>query len=214
MEVYMTQKPHYFGQTIYFSLWIVLAISFMAANRVDVTRYSPYQMLVWEIKANEGYRSWWYPDGHHYVNGKRKKSHSIGFGWNDIGGTRRGQIKKYTADGKVTYSEAMQITLNEINKWGRLHSDPYRNLALQLYSYNCGKITSGSRLGKCHGGSKVRGKRCGHPNYKVRKQHNRRREYELALWNHDWMLIQKYTEDNKAHQNKYNVKLKQSGKYQ
>lgn len=214
MEVYMIQKPNYFGNTAYFILWAVVAISFMAANRVTITRYSPYQMLVWEIKANEGYRPWWYPDGYHYVDGHRKRSYSIGFGWNDIGGTRRNQIKRYTADGTVTYSEAMQITLFEINKWGRLHSDAYRNLALQLYSYNCGKITSGSRLGRCHNGAKIRGKRCGHPNYDVRKQHNRRREYELALWNHDWISIQKYTEYNKAHQTRYNVKLKNRGQYQ
>lgn len=207
----MTRKIK-FGDVVYISLWIILSASFIAANRVDVKRYSPYQMLVWEIKANEGYRSWWYPDGRARIGNQWRPSHSIGFGWNDYGGTRRGQIKKYTADRKVTYDEAMKITLSEIQSWGQLNPDKYRNLALQLYSYNCGKISSGKQLGKCHGGINVRGKRCGSSDASVRMRHNRRREYELALWNHDWVKIQEFTENNQAHQLKYNVKLKKAGK--
>lgn len=182
-----------FGNVMYIALWIIVAYLFMAANRVHVKRYPIYSMLVWEIKANEGYRSWWYPDGRHKINGCWRKSHSIGFGWNDIGGTRRNRIKQYTNDGKVTYNEALKITIAEIQKWGKLHNDPYKNLALQLYSYNCGPIKSGSKLGKCHGAKWG----CGHKNPRVRSAHNRRRKFEMALWNKDWRLIQHYTEENR-----------------
>ena len=175
----------------------------MAANRVKVKRYPIYSMMVWEIKANEGYRSWWYPDGRHKINGRWKKSHSIGFGWNDIGGTRRNRIKQYTNDGKVTYNEALNITLAEIQKWGKLHDDPYKNLALQLYSYNCGPINKGSKLGKCHGAKWGCGHKCAnngrgkHRCESVRKAHSRRRKFEMALWNKDWRLIQQCTEENR-----------------
>lgn len=184
--------------TLFFILsWLLFAIFFMSANRVHVKKYSPYQLLSWEIKANEGYRSWWYRDGYDKKQGKPR--YSIGFGWNDCGNiSRRNSIKKYTADGKVTYSEALEITLRQINSYGKLHADPYKDLALKLYSYNCGRITSGKSLGKCHNGKNSRNKRCGHPNPDVRKHHNARREYELALWRHDWVNIQDRTEENIA----------------
>lgn len=189
-------KPKY-SNFIFYSSWIILMIIIMSANRVEVKRYSPYQMLVWELKANEGYRSWWYKDG--YDHKTKRTRYSIGFGWNDCANTaRRNSIKKYTADGKVTYSEALEITLNQIKSYGQLHSDPYKNLALQLYSYNCGRTTSGKSLGKCHRGKNIKNKRCGHPNPAVRKHHNKRRELELALWRHDWINIQARTEENAA----------------
>lgn len=174
-------------QFFYVSSWLVFAAIFLAANRVRIP-YTPYQILVWEIKANEGYRSWWYPDG--YVRSKR--AYSIGFGWNDQGNRRRHEIKEFTKDGQVTFQEATQITLREIEKYGRLHSDPYKNLALQLYSYNCGLTTNPRKLGGCCGIKN----RCGHRNVDVRKSHNRRRKFELALWNHNVERIIKYTKDN------------------
>lgn len=195
-------KPKY-SNVIYIFSWILVSIFFIAANKVDVKKYTPYQILVWEIKANEGYRSWWYRDGRAKIKGTWKPSYSIGFGWNDYGGTRRNKIRKYTSDGKVTYDEALKITLSEISKWGKLHNDPYKNLALQLYSYNCGYTTNGGNLGRCHGGKHGCGHSCknngkgGHKCKNVRKSHTRRRRCELALWNHDWRLIQKYTEENR-----------------
>lgn len=169
------------------AICIVCAI-FLAANRIK-NSYTPYQMLVWELKANEGYRSWWYRDG--VVRGK--KAYSIGLGWNDQGTRRRNEIKKYTADGKVTFQEALEITLIEVAKYGRLHADPYKNLALQLYSYNCGLTKTGKKLGKC-----CKGKRgCGNYRSDIREAHNRRRKFELALWNKDIPTIIKYTEENR-----------------
>ena len=194
-------------RVIYYLMWIMFISIFIAANKTDIKKYSPYTVLAWEIKANEGYRSWWYPDGHFIVNGKRKNSFSIGFGWNDLGTTRRHEVKQYTADGKVTIDEAWAITLKEINKWPRFHNDDYKNLAMQLYSYNCGRIRSSSQLGKCHNGTNARNKRCGHwckSNGKnghkcinVRKAHNVRRELELALWKHDWIAIYNRSEENR-----------------
>ena len=201
----MTLKNVRYGDVIYISLWLLLAITFTAANKIPVKKYTPYQLLVWEIKANEGYRSWWYKDGK-TIDGRQR--YSIGFGWNDLGGIRRHEIAKYTKDRHVSYSEAMEITLLEIKKKGTFNSDPYRNLAMQLYSYNCGTIKSASQLGRCHGGAKIRGKRCGHPSAKVRIAHNRRREYELALWNHDWVLIQQYTEENRKKVSNQIIKYK------
>lgn len=196
-------KPKYFIGIRVLS-WIAVAVIFLAANHNPTQRYSPYQVLVWEIKANEGYRSWWYQDGSARINGKRRISHSIGFGWNDYGGTRRDRIKKYTRDGKVTYKEALDITLLELSRYGKLHSDPYKDIALKLYSYNCGKIKSGNQLGRCHNGKNAYGKRCGYTcldkrkQQKVRTAHNRRREFELALWRHDWKKIAEFSEMNKA----------------
>lgn len=193
----MMPKPN-FSSIAYYSLWAIVAALFMAANRVEVKKYTPYQLLVWEIKANEGYRSWWYRDGSAIIDGKRRASHSIGFGWNDCGGTRRSRIKEFTRDGKVTYEEALQITLNELGRYGKLHSDPYTDIAMKLYAYNCGKITSPKQLGKCHNGTNVKNKRCGDPRPNVRKAHNRRREFELALRNHNWQLIHEFTERNRS----------------
>ena len=161
---------------------VALIILFMSANKYS-PKYSLYQIKVWELKANEGYEPWWYPDG----NG-----HSIGFGWNDCAGKRRHEIRKYTKDGKVTYDEATEITLNEIQKYGTLNSDPWKNTALQLYSYNCGLTKSGARLGKCCGGRWM----CGSRNLDIRKSHSRRRKFELALWNKDFDYIYKETEKN------------------
>ena len=187
----------------YFVLLFGVIFLLINANKMEKLEYTPYQMLIWEIKANEGYRDWWYKDGH--VKGKQ--AYSIGFGWNDQGGVRRKEIAKFTSDRKVTFQEATQITLKEIQKYGTLHPDPLRNLALQLYSYNCGLVKTGSKLGKCHDGKWG----CGSPNADIRKAHNRRRMYELALWKHDLVNIQKYTEANKDRLTTYISKLKQRG---
>ena len=85
----------------------------LSANHVKMPG-SPYELMVWELKAGEGYRSWWYPDG--WVRGK--KAYSIGFGWNDQGRRRRAEISKYTNDGEVDFGEALQISLYEISKYG------------------------------------------------------------------------------------------------
>lgn len=161
----------------------------LAANRQGKLPYSTWQIRSWEIKANEGYRSWWYKDG--IVRGKQ--SYSIGFGWNDQG-CRRKEIAQFTKDGKVTYDEATEITIREIQKYGTLHKDPLKNLALQLYSYARGLTKDGRKLGKCCGGKSG----CGHRNRDIRKSHNPRRQFELALWNHDFNAIRVRTDANKA----------------
>jgi hypothetical protein len=185
------------------SLVLCTLFLFVNANTIPKIKYTPYQMLVWEIKANEGYRSWWYPDG--YVRGRR--AYSIGFGWNDLGNRRRGEIAQYTKDRKVTFDEAMEITLKEISKYGQLHKDPYKNLALQLHSYNCGPTTKGSDLGHCCGAKKG----CGSSSADVREQHNARRRFELALWNHDVLNITIRTEANRNKLQTYLQILKSRG---
>lgn len=159
------------------------------------SKYSPYELLVWEIKANEGFVPHWYPDGLVYNRKLKRKiqSYSIGFGWNDQG-CRRYEAKPFlNSNGKITYDKATQLTLYEIKKYGKLHSDPLKNLALQLYSYSRGMIKSGKQLGHCCGASYM----CGNKNKNVRKAHNRRRKFELALWNHDYALISSMADDNK-----------------
>lgn len=186
-------------------LVIGIFLLFMNANRSPKIKYTPYEILVWELKANEGYRSTWYRDG--FVNGK--KAYSIGFGWNDQGQRRRHEIREFTRDGKVTFEEATQITLLELKKYGTLHNDPYRDLALKLYSYNCGLTKEGRKLGKCHGGSRG----CGHRDADVRAAHNRRRKFELALWKHDFPTVLAYTETNRDKLHNYIAQLKQRGQY-
>lgn len=175
---------------IYITSLLIFAIILLAANKVERVEYSPYQILVFELKANEGYRNWWYKDGR--VNGKQ--AYSIGLGWNDQGSwTRRKEIAKFTQDKKVTLDEAVQISLMEIKKYGRLHKDPYKNLALVLHSYNCGLTTSGKELGKCCGAAKG----CGNANKNIKKSHNGRRKFELALWNRNMSYISERTEENR-----------------
>lgn len=170
--------------TLIYSIGVcAILFIFMAANSYT-PKYTPYEILVWELKANEGYRSWWYKDG---------AGHSIGFGWNDCGGVRRKEIAQYTKDGKVTYAEATTITIKELEKYGKLNNDPWKNLALKLYSYNCGPTKAGSRLGKCCGGKWL----CGNRSPNIRKSHTRRRKFELALWKHDVDYVYRETEKNK-----------------
>ena len=178
---------------------------FMNANKCPRIKYTPYQILAWELKANEGYRPTWYRDG--FVNGR--KAYSIGFGWNDQGQRRRHEIREFVRDGKVTFEEATEITLMELRKYGTLHNDPYRDLALKLYSYNCGLTKDARRLGKCHGGRNG----CGHKDANVRKAHNRRRKFELALWKHDFGTVLNYTEENRDKLRGYIAQLKQRGQY-
>ena len=162
----------------------------VAANRPTTNtklKYTPYEIMVWELKANEGYRSWRYADGH--VRGRQ--SYSIGFGWNDQG-RRRHEIKKYTADGKVTFNEATEITINELNKYGTLHKDPLKNIALKLYSYARGFTKDSRKLGGCCGWSKG----CGNASKSIKKSHNRRRKFEVACWKKDYATINRMTEEN------------------
>lgn len=189
----MPVKPLFTISSIAF---LFIANSTFIGNKTNIleddgssSKYTAYQVLIWEIKANEGHRSWWYKDG--IVGGKQ--SYSIGFGWNDQGSSkRRKEISKYTSDGKVTPDEATSITLYEIDKYGKLDQDPFRNNALRLYSYSRGLIKSGSRLGGCcgfrHG--------CGSKNKNVRIVHKRRRKLELAMWDHDYATINQMTEEN------------------
>lgn len=166
-------------------------VALVAANKPiknEKLKYSPYQIMVWEIKANEGYRSWWYKDG--MVRGKQ--AYSIGFGWNDQGCRRRNEIKEFTKDGKVTFNEATTITIKELDKYGRLHKDDLKNNALRMYSYARGLTKNGSSLGKCCNASWG----CGNPDKNIRKGHNRRRRFELACWRHDYATINQMTEEN------------------
>lgn len=156
----------------------------------DGCDYTAYQILVWEIKANEGYRSWWYRDG---VGGNGRPAYSIGFGWNDCGGVRRHEIKKYTADHKVTVEEATEIMLAEIAKYGKMSNDPLRDVAMKLHRYNCGTTVTGQDLRNCCGGSSG----CGRNSSSIRNSHNRRRKFELALWMHDLSEINRITSENK-----------------
>ena len=157
-------------------------------------KYSPYEIKVWEIKANEGFRDYWYKDGMVY-NRKLKRnlqSYSIGFGWNDQG-CRRHEAKPFLNNGKITFEKATQLTIYEINKYGQLHNDPLKNVALQLYSYSRGLTKDGSKLGGCCGYDRG----CGHSDRNVRKSHGRRRKFELACWNHDYATIKAMSDENK-----------------
>ena len=173
--------------------FLLVTFIFLAANRVDKYPYSPYESLVWEIKANEGYKSWWYRDG---VGQNGKQAYSIGFGWNDLGQKRRAEIKEFTKDGKVAFEEATQITLLELKKYGTLHKDPWKDIALKLYAYNCGlgnNPKNPNRLGRCCGAKW----NCGNRDKNVRKSHNRRRTFERALWNRDWLILSQMSEENR-----------------
>jgi len=167
-------------------------VALLAANKVpskpQSLEFTPYQLLAWEIKANEGFVDHWYFDG--VVRGK--KSHSIGFGWNDQG-RRRAEAKPFlNSNGRITYAGATKLTLYEIKKYGKLDKDPLKNLALQLYSYSRGLTKDGSKLGKCCGAKWG----CGNDSKNVRKSHTRRRKFETACWNHDYEIINTMTNQN------------------
>lgn len=174
--------------------------AFFAANKQpknenEKLKYNTWEIMAWEIKANEGYRSWWYEDGMVYNRKlkRRVQAYSIGFGWNDQGKVRRDEIKEFTRDGKVTFDEATTITIREIRKYGTLNKDPLRNTALRLYSYSRGLTTDPHKLGGCCGYKRG----CGNANDNIRISHSRRRKFELACWNHDYATINRMTEENK-----------------
>ena len=179
-----------FGSLCFFAL---IAANKPIAN--DKMSYTPYQIKVWEIKANEGFVPHWYPDGKVY-NRKLKRSlqsYSIGFGWNDQG-CRRKEAKPFlNSSGKITFEKATQLTIYEINKYGQLHKDPWKNVALQLYSYSRGLTKDGSKLGGCCGYKRG----CGNSSKNVRKSHGRRRKFELACWNHDFATIKAMSDVNR-----------------
>lgn len=171
-------------------LFILICVIFIAANKKNknTCKYSPYQVLMFELKANEGFRSNWYKDG--IVNGNQ--AYSIGYGWSDWGGKRRKYISNYLADGKIDNKEATLLIVSEIKNMGILNKDPYKNVAMQLYSYNRGLIRSSKKLGRCCGARYG----CGSPNFNVRQSHNRRRKFELALFKHDFDTIEKMMDGN------------------
>lgn len=172
-----------------FSLGVLLV--FLSANKLPETKlkYSPYEIMVWEIKANEGFVPHWYPDGK--VRGRQ--SYSIGFGWNDQG-SRRTEAKPFlNSNGKITFQNATKLTLYEISKYGQLSPDPLKNVALRLYSYSRGLTKNGSSLGKCCGARWG----CGNASKNIRKSHSRRRTFELACWNRDIKTINRMTEENR-----------------
>lgn len=171
------------------SLCFLVMLAANKPNYYEKLNYSPYEIMVWELKANEGYRSWWYPDGR--VRGRQ--SYSIGFGWNDQGNRRRNEIKEFTKDRKVTFEEATIITTREIEKYGKLHNDPLKNVAMRLYSYARGLTKDSRKLGGCCG-KKIG---CGNENRDIRKSHSRRRAFELACWRHDIETINRMTAENK-----------------
>lgn len=178
----------------------ICASALMAANSQPKLPYTPYEILMWEIKANEGYSPHWYKDG--FVNGKQ--SYSIGFGWNDQGSSeRRKEIAQYTRDGSVSYDEAGKITLYEIKKYGRLHPGDLKNTAMQLYSYSRGLTKNINRLGGCCTWKNG----CGSKTKWVKKAHNRRRALEMALVHHDNRKIIEMTEENKVKIQKIRMSL-------
>lgn len=170
---------------------VICIIGLLSANSQPKLPYSTYQLLAWEIKANEGFVDHWYPDG--IVRGKQ--SYSIGFGWNDQGMRRRKEAKPFlNLNGKINYENATKLTMYEIKKYGQLHKDPLKNLALQLYSYSRGLTKDPRKLGKCCGSTSG----CGNKYKNIRKSHNRRRQFELACWNHDYRKIIEMSDDNKT----------------
>ena len=171
-----------------FSIGCIIVLMAANVNHSEKLKYTPYQIMVWELKANEGFVNHWYKDG--YVRGRQ--SYSIGFGWNDQGNRRRHEAKPYLSLNKITFDNATKLTLYEINKYGVLHKDPLKNVALRLYSYGRGLTKDPSKLGGCCGYSRG----CGNSNKDIRRSHNRRRKFELACWRHDYEMINRMTEEN------------------
>ena len=184
-------KP-YIDRIAYFISATSIVVIFLAANKKERSEskalFTPYQIIAFEIKATEGFSPKWYEDG--FVRGK--KSYSIGYGWNDQG-SRRNEIKGLLEGNRISKKNATILMNRELEKYGRLHEDPYKDAALKLYSYNRGLTTNPRKLGKCCNGRSG----CGSRNRNIRTTHNKRRKFELALWNHDWKTINEHTELNR-----------------
>lgn len=187
---------------------IICFVALLSANSQPKLKYTPYQIMAWEIKANEGFVPHWYKDGMVYnrILNRKLQSYSIGFGWNDQGCRRKEALPFLDKNGKISYDNATKLTCYEIDKYGRLHKNDLKNVALRLYSYSRGMIKDGSKLGGCCG--KRSG--CGHGDRNVRKSHNRRRQFELACWNHDNRKIIEMTEENLKKIAKMQMLLKQN----
>jgi hypothetical protein len=172
---------------------ILLLVVFMFFNgtplsngdqQKTISGYTAYQIIMWTLKADEGYRAKWYSDG---------KSEAIGFGYNHLNKKKRKAIaEKYMVNGILPYDGANKLL---VETWTLIKPPIYlslnKKIAYILHCYNCGSVKK--RWGKfvitaCCGGRNS----CG--NSKWAKVHNKRRMFEKALWDGDYDFVEKYIE--------------------
>jgi hypothetical protein len=133
--------------------------------------FSLYEVLIWHLKAHEGFLPYYYPDG---------KFPSIGCGYNLVNGME--MLNPYLKDGYLDFQEGILLTRDYLEKVAipivkatYPNLNPRQQLAWTLHYYNTGNLKSldgccEKRIG------------CGSDDADVRKVHNTRRKYERSLY--------------------------------
>lgn len=155
--------------------YLALVLLAFKANKVE-THYTPYQVMIWSIKANEGFKPDWYRDG----QGKNGPKYSIGFGYNDWGlASRRKGINP-----PITWEKGLELTVREIQTM-KVKGDKWQALAFKLHAYNVGPVRTIKELRGCCD-AKVG---CGSRKENIRNSHNPRRKFEYALATYNWSYV-------------------------
>lgn len=147
------------------------------------TGYTPYEVMVIYTRAHEGFRSRWYKDG--IVSGKQ--SYSIGYGINDQGNAKRHRMiqnKYLDASDTITKAAATKAIVDFYSEHERYvpSSNIWAELAWKLHFYNRG---TPKKLFACCGSQSG----CGSKNKNIRASHNERRNFEKAIYERDYVLI-------------------------
>lgn len=167
---------------------VVPAVAFiwmlLSANKTPLA-YTQYEMKARFIVATEGFTKTWKtePSG---------KSSVIGCGYNDWGSKkRRDAIQRFVSDG-LTIQEGVEISMDELSKFkvGKT-SDPLQELAFRFHAFNTGHCKDYNDMLGCCGNAVG----CGSPNRDVRKSHSERREFEKALYCHNYERINAMMDD-------------------
>lgn len=146
---------------------------------VDGEEYTPYQIAIWHLKTEEGYRANPYDDG---------EFPSVGFGYNFVHGKVSTPISWNEATELLSKTFGnMKTKVKKDNRFSKL--DEWQRTAIACRFYNCGEgsipnYDKPSDLLNCHRGSKGCGYTCRDKKKQtaVRKTHTARRKFEYEMF--------------------------------
>lgn len=158
--------------------------------------YTPYQVMMFHLKAHESFSNKPYPDG---------KYNSIGFGLNLYPANRKFAAKELK-DGKISWNEGVELLRRYVEERiypqvekNHPNATPFQKVALVCHQYNTGNTRN---FGYCCGAGpkywRKYHKRCANKNKNVRTAHNERRTFEVQLYNGTLTLDDLKNEQKKA----------------
>lgn len=155
----------------------VTKVTKVNSKEVVFEDYTTYQVVMWVLKADEGFRESWYQDGPYKA---------IGYGYNHLGKVeRKRHAAKYMSGGKISKSGANQLLVQTWSKIGvPANLCPTQKVAWILHCYNKGSVKS--VVWRCCG--KTFGIGCGDG------IHTKRRQFEYNLWHNNLEEVKDYVE--------------------